>query len=132
VAYVGRVLFQVANEVGKQCQTSREGLLVFPHGQYLTDHRLDHIVLDSSQQMADLGALVKATVTVLHQILGNGVLLNRGISILGSIPILLLAVIGQAGKAGFHLVSKVIHMIASKVMGKQETVQLATILLLLG
>jgi hypothetical protein len=81
--------------------------------------------------MADLGALVKATVAVLHQVLGNGVLLNMGISKLGPILVLLLAMIGQACKAGFHLVGKMIHMITSKIMGKQETIQLADILLLL-
>ncbi len=82
--------------------------------------------------MADLGALLKTTVAMLHQILCNGVLLDMGISILGPIPILLLAAIGQACKAGFHLVGKVIHMITPKVMGKQEIIQLAAILLLLG
>ncbi len=82
--------------------------------------------------MADLGALVKATVAMLHQVFGNGVLLDMGISLLGPIPIPLLAVIGQASKAGFHLVGNVIHMITSKVMGKQEMVQLAAVLLLLG
>jgi hypothetical protein len=82
--------------------------------------------------MMDLGALIKATAVVLHQVLGNGVLLNMGISISGPIPILLLAAIGQACKAGFHLVGKMIHMITSKVMGKQETIQLAVVLLLLG
>jgi hypothetical protein len=82
--------------------------------------------------MADLGVLVKATVAVLHQILGNGVLLDMGISISGPIPILLLAPIGQACKADFHLVGKVIHMITSKVMGKQETIQFPAILHLLG
>jgi hypothetical protein len=61
--------------------------------------------------MVDLGALLKATVAILYQVLGNGVLLNVGISMLGPIAILLLAVIGQAYKAGFHLVGKVIHMI---------------------
>jgi hypothetical protein len=131
-AHVGRVLFKVADEVSKQCRTRREGLFFFPHGQHLADHGLDCIVLDSSQQMADLGALVKATVALPHQVLGNDVLLNMGISILGPIPILLIATIGQACKAGFHLVGKVIHMITSKVMGKQETIQLAAILILLG
>jgi hypothetical protein len=131
MVYIGRVLFQVENEVSKQHQTRREDLFFFPHGQYLTDHGLDCIILDSSQQMADLGALVKATVAVLRQVLSNGVLLNMGISILGLIPILLLATISQTGKAGFHLVGKVILMITAKV-GKQETKQLVTILLLLG
>jgi hypothetical protein len=107
----------MANEVSKQCQTRHEGLSFSPHGQYLTDPGLDQIVLDSSQQMADLGALVKAIVVMLHEVLGNGVLLNMGISVLGTIQILLLTVIGQACKAGFHLVGKVIHMITSKVMG---------------
>jgi hypothetical protein len=51
---------------------------------------------------------------MLHQVLGNGVLLNMGIRISGPIPILLLAAIGQTGKAGFHLVGKVIHMITSR------------------
>ncbi len=64
--HIGRILFQEANEVSKQCQTHREGLVIFSHGQYLTAHGLDHIVLDSSQQMADLGAFVKATVAMLH------------------------------------------------------------------
>ena len=48
-AYIGRVLFQVANEVSKQCQTRHESLFFFPHGQHLADHRLERIVLDSSQ-----------------------------------------------------------------------------------
>jgi hypothetical protein len=122
----------VANKVSKQCWTHCVGLFVFPHGQYLTDHGLDHFVLVSSQQMVDLGLLVKAIVAVLHQVLGNGVLLDMGISILGPIPILLLAAIGQAHKAGFHLVGKMIHMITSKVIGKQETILLVAILLLLG
>jgi hypothetical protein len=117
-AYVGRVLFKVVDEVSKQCHQCCEGLFVFPHGQYLIDHKLDHIVLDSSQQMADLGVLVKATVAMLHQVLGNGVLLDMGISILGPIPILLLAAIGQACKVVFYFVGKVLHMITSKVMGK--------------
>ncbi len=76
--------------------------------------------MDSSEQMADLGALVKATVAMLHQVLGNGVLLDMGISILRPVPTLLLVAIGQACKVGFHLVGKVIHMITYKVMGKQE------------
>jgi hypothetical protein len=130
--HVGRVLFKVTDEVSKQLQTCREGLFFFPHGQHLADHGLDRIVLDSSQQMTDLGALVKATVAMLHQFLGNGVLLNMGISIAGPVPVLLLAAIGQARKAGFHLVGKMIHVITSKVMGKQEGIQLAAILLLLG
>jgi hypothetical protein len=113
-------------------QTRHEGLFFFPHGQHLADHGLDRIVLDSSQQMTDLGVLVKATVAVLHQVLGNGVLLNMGISITGPIPVLFLAAIGQACKVGFHLVGKMIHMITAKVMGKQEMIQLAAILLLLG
>ncbi len=107
-------------------------LVVFPHGQHLADHGLDRIVLDSSQQMADLGALFKATVAVLHQVLGNGVLLNVGIGITGPIPVLLLAAIGQVCKVGFHLVGQMIHVITVKVMGKQEVVQLAAFLLLLG
>jgi hypothetical protein len=131
-AHVGRVLFMVTDEVSKQRQTCPEGLFFFPHGQHLADHGLDRIVLDSSQQMADLGALVKATVAVLHQVLGNGVLLDMGISLLGPIPILLLAMIGQAHKVGFHLVGKMIHMITSKIMGKPEMIQLADVLLLLG
>ncbi len=129
--HVGRVLLKVTDKVGKQRQTRREGLVVFPHGQHLTDHGLDHIVLDSSQQMMDLGVLFKATVAVLHQVLGNGVLLNVGIRIMGLIPDLLLTAIGQARKAGFHLVAQMIHMITAK-MGKQEAIQLAAILLLLG
>ncbi len=122
----------MTDEVSKQCQTCREGLFFFPHGQHLADHGLDRIVLDSSQQMTGLGALVKATVAVLYQVLGNGVLLDMGISITGPIPVLLLAAIGQACKAGFHLVGKMIHVITAKVMGKQETIQLAAILLFLG
>jgi hypothetical protein len=55
-----------------------------------------------------------------------------GISVLGPIPIFLLSVIGQAGKAGFHLDGRVVHMITAKIVGKQETIQLAAILLLLG
>ncbi len=55
-----------------------------------------------------------------------------GISIVGPIPVLLLAAIGQACKAGFNLVGKVIQMITSKVMGKQKMIQRAAILLLLG
>ncbi len=98
----------------------------------MTDHGLDRIVLDSSQQMADLGVFVKATVAMLHQVLGNSVLLDMVISELGPNPIFLLSVIGQACKAGFHLVGKVIHMITAKIMGKQETIQLAAVLLLLG
>ncbi len=130
--HVGRVLFKVTDEVSKQCRTSREGLFVFPYGQHLANHGLDRIVLDSSQQVTDLGVLIKATVAMLHQVLGNGVLLDMDISIAGPIPVLLLAMIGQACKAGFHLVGKMIHMITSKVMGKQETIQLVAILLLLG
>ena len=53
-------------------------------------------------------------------------------SIMGPIPVLLLAAIGQACKVGFHLVGQMIHVITAKVMGKQEAVQLAAILLLLG
>ncbi len=132
MAHVGRVLLKVMDKVGKQRRTLCDGLVVFPHGQHLADHGLDCIVLDSSQQMADLGALVKATVAVLHQVLCNGVLLNVGIGIMGPIPVLLLAVIGQAHKAGFHLVGQMIHVITDKVMGKQEAVQLVAILLLLG
>ncbi len=131
-AHVGRVLSKVTDEVSKQCQNFCEGLFFFPCGQHLADHGLDHIVLDSSQQMMDFGTLIKATVAMLHQVLGNGVLLNMGISILGPISILLLAAIDQACKAGFHLVGKVIHMITSKVMGKQEMIQLVAVLLLLG
>ena len=131
-AHVGRVLLKVTDKVGKQRQTFCEGLVIFPHGQHLADHGLDRIVLDSSQQMADLGVLVKATVAVLHQVLGNDVLLNVGIGIMGPIPVLLLAAIGQVCKAGFHLVGQMIHVITAKVMGKQEAVQLAAILLLLG
>ncbi len=130
--HVGRVLLKVSDEISKQRQTRFEGLFFIPHGQHLADHGLDRIVLDSSQQMMDLGLLIKATVAVLHQVLGNGVLLNIGISIMGSIPVLLLTTIGQACKAGFHLVGQMIHMITAKVMGKQEAVQLAVILLLLG
>jgi hypothetical protein len=107
VAHVGRVLFKVTDEVSKQRQTRCEGLFFFPHGQHLADHGLDCIVLDFSQQMMDLGALIKATVAVLHQVLGNGVLLDMGISITGPVPVLLLAVIGQICKAGFHLVGKI-------------------------
>jgi hypothetical protein len=44
--------------------------------------------------MTDLGALVKATVAVLHQVLGNGVFLDMSISITGPISVLLLSVIG--------------------------------------
>ncbi len=130
--HVGRVLLKVADKVGKQCRTFCEGLVIFPHGQHLADHGLDRIVLDSSQQMADLGVLVKATVTVLHQILGNGALLNVSIGIMGPIPVLLLAAIGQVCKAGLHLVGQMIHAITAKVIGKQEAVQLAAVLLLLG
>jgi hypothetical protein len=130
--YIERVLFQAANEVSKQCQTRCEGLVIFPHGQYLTDYGLDRIVLDSSQQMANLAAFIKAAVAMLHQVLGNGVLLDMSISVLGPNPILLLFAIGQAGKAGFHFVGKVVHMITAKVMGKQERIQLVGILLLLG
>ncbi len=132
IAHVGRVLFKMTDEVSKQCRTHCEGLFFFPHGQHLADHRLDRIVLDSIQQITDLGVLIKATVAMLCQVLGNGVLLDMGISIAGLIPVLLLAAIGQARKAGFHLVGKMIHMITSKVMGKQETIQLVAILLLLG
>ncbi len=81
VAHVGRVLFKVTDKVSKQHQTHCEGLFFFPHGQHLADHGLGRIVLDSSQQMMDLLVLVKATLAVLHQVLGNGVLLNMGISI---------------------------------------------------
>ncbi len=130
--HVGRVLLKVTDKVGKQHQTFCEGLVVFPHSQHLADHGLDRIVLDSSQQMADLGALVKATVAMLHQVLGNGVLRNVGIGVMGSIPVLLLAAIGQVCKADFHLVGQMIHVITAKVMGKQEVVQLVVILLLLG
>jgi hypothetical protein len=70
--------------------------------------------------MVDLGALVKATVAVLHQILGNGVLLNVGIGITGPITVLLLAAIGQVCKAGHHLVGQMIHVITAKVMGKRR------------
>jgi hypothetical protein len=80
--------------------------------------------------MADLGVLVKANVAVLHQVLGNGGLLDMGIRILGPIPILLLAAIGNACKPGFHLVGN--HMTTSKVMDKQETIQLVAVLLLFG
>ncbi len=131
-AHVGRVLLKVMDEVSKQRQLRCEGLFFFPHGQHLANHGLDRIVLDSSQQMTDLGVLVKATVAVLHQVLGNGVMLNMGISITGPIPILLIAAIGQACKAGFHLVGQMIHVITVKVMGKQEAVQLAAILFFLG
>jgi hypothetical protein len=75
-AHVGRVLFKVTDEVSKQLRTRCEGLFFFPHGQHLADHGLDHIVLDSSQQVTDLGVLVKATIAVLHQVLGNSVLLK--------------------------------------------------------
>jgi hypothetical protein len=74
--------------------------------------------------MADLGAFVKATVAMLHQVLGNGVLLNMSISVLGLIPILLLPMVGQAGNVGFHLVGKVVHVITDKIVGKHETIQL--------
>ncbi len=131
-AYIGRDLFQVANEVYKQCQTHCEDLIIFSHGQYLTGHRLDCIVLDSSQQMADLGVFVQAAVALLHQVLGNVLLLNMGINVLGPIRILLLPMVGQAGEAGFHLVGKVVHGITAKIVGKQETIQLVAILLLLG
>ncbi len=130
--HVGRVLLKVMDKVGKQRRTRREGLVVLPHGQHLAEDRLDRIVLDSSQQMTDLGVLVKATVAMLHQVLGNGVLLDMGIGITGPIPVLLLAAIGQACKAGFHLVGQIIHVITAKVMGKQETIQLAAVLLLPG
>ncbi len=130
VAYIGRVLFQVVNEVSKQRQTRCEGLVIFPHGQYLKDHGLDCIVLDSSQQMTDLGLFVKAAVAMLHHILGNVVLLNMGISVSGPIPIFLLSMIGQAGKAGFHLVGKAVHMITAKIVGKQEMIRVAVPLLL--
>jgi hypothetical protein len=120
--HVGRVLLKVTDEVSKQRQLRCEGLFFFPHGQHLANHGLDRIVLDSSQQMTDLGVLVKATVAVLHQVLGNGVMLNMGISITGPI-----AAIGQACKAGFHL-----DVITVKVMGKQEAGQLAAILFFLG
>ncbi len=43
-----------------------------------------------------------------------------GVSVLGPIQILLLSVIGQAGKVGFHLVGKVVHMITAKIVGKQR------------
>ncbi len=66
VEHVERVLLKVTDEVSKQCQTHREGLFFFPHDQHLADHGLDCIVLNSSQQMTDLGALVKATVAMLH------------------------------------------------------------------
>ncbi len=122
--HVGRVLLKVTDKVGKQRRTFCEGLVVFPHGQHLADHELDCIVLDSSQQMVDLGVLFKATVAMLHQVLGNGVLLNVGIGITGPIPVLLLATIGQVCKAGFHLVGQMIHVITANVMGKQEAVQL--------
>ncbi len=129
--HVGRVLLKMTDKVGKQCQTCCEGLVIFPHGQHLADHGLDCIVLDSSQKMVDHGALVKATVAVLHQVLGNGVLLNVGIGITGPIPVRLLAAIGQVHKAGFHFVGQMIQVITAKVMGKQETIQLAADLLLL-
>jgi hypothetical protein len=90
-----------------------------PYGHNLTNHGLDHGVMDSSQQVMDLGAFVKATVTILCQILGNDVLLNVVIVIgeAGPIPIfLLLPVIRHAGQAGFHLVCKVIHMVTAKVL----------------
>ncbi len=132
-AQVERVLLKVMDKVSKQCQTRCEGLVVVPHGQhFLADHGLDHIVLDSSQQMTDLGALVKATVAMLHQVLDNGVLFDMGIGITGPIPVLLLAAIGQACKVGFHLVGQMIHVITAKVMGKQETIQFVAILLLPG
>ncbi len=82
--------------------------------------------------MTDLGALIKATVAMLNQVLGNGVLLDMGIGITGPIPVLLLATIGKTCKAGFHLVGQMIHMITAKVMGKQETIQIAAVLLLPG
>ncbi len=47
-AKLGNAWFQVADEVSKQHQMHCEGLVIFPHGQYLTDHGLDRIVLDSS------------------------------------------------------------------------------------
>ncbi len=122
VAHVGRVLLKVTDNVGKQCQTRCEGLVVVPNGHHLADHRLDRIVLDSSQQTTDLGALVKATVAVLHQVLGNGVLLDMGIGITGPILVLLLAAIGQAHEAGFHLVGQMIHVITAKVLAKQEMI----------
>jgi hypothetical protein len=131
-AHVGSVLLKVTKEVGKQCQTCCEGLVIIPHGQHLADNGLDRIVLDSSQQMTDLGALVKATVAMLHQVLGNGVLLDMGIGLMGPIPVLLLAAIGQARKEGFLLVGQMIHVITAKVMGKQKTIQLAAVLLLPG
>ncbi len=88
-----------------------------PYGHNLTNHGLDCGVMDSSQQGMDLGAFVKATVTILCRILGNGVLLNEVIGEAGPIPIyLLLPVIGHAGQAGFHLVCKVIHMVTDKVI----------------
>jgi hypothetical protein len=69
---------------------------------------------------------------VLHQSLSNILLFDKGISVVGPIPILLVPPVSHAGKAGFHLDGKVIHVIQVKVVIKQEVEQCASIFLLLG
>ena len=55
-----------------------------------------------------------------------------GIIKIRPITFFLFPAIGQVCKASFRLVSKVINMITAKVLVKQEAVQLASVLLLLG
>ena len=56
-------------------------------------------IVDTPQQMTNLEAFVQPTVTMLHQICGNGLLFDVGFSVLGPVPVFLLVAIGQVCKA---------------------------------